>query len=178
MSNLRELYHSFKNSHPEVKVGFSKFAEMRPGHCVLAGASGTHSICVCTIHQNVKLMFQSARLGELATSDGLTLGTYQHCLAQVICNPAMPSCFLGECKLCPGFGNLQQLLHRLLDDNMIDNVTIKQWVSVDRSTLVALSKPADEFVEYMCEKLQLLLPHSFIATQQSLFFSERKSKLA
>ena len=64
----------------------------------------------------VELMFHSARLSELATSDGLTLGTYQHCLAQVTCNPAMPSCFLGECKLCPGFGNLQELLYRLLDE--------------------------------------------------------------
>ena len=39
-----------------IKVGFSKFADFHPKHCVLAGASGTHSVCVCTIHQNVKLM--------------------------------------------------------------------------------------------------------------------------
>ena len=132
LSNLRELYHSFKDSYPSVKVGFSKFAEMRPRHCVLAGASGTHSVCVCTIHQNIKLMFQSIKLGELASSSGLILETYQHCLAQVICNPAMPSCYLGKCKSCPGFAVLQQLLHKLLDDHMIDDIHLNSgFLSTD-----------------------------------------------
>ena len=62
LTNLRELHRLFKDRHPEVKVGFSKFAELRPPHCVLAGASGTHSVCVCTIHQNVKLLFESIKL--------------------------------------------------------------------------------------------------------------------
>ena len=45
--NLKEAYHQFKTEHPDVKVGFSKFAELRPKECVLAGATGTHSVCVC-----------------------------------------------------------------------------------------------------------------------------------
>ena len=65
----------------------------------------------------------------------------------------------------------------MLDDNVIDYVTFKQWVSVDRSTLDTFSKPADEFVEFFCDKLKLLIPHSFVATQQASFFSERKSTL-
>ena len=39
--------------------------ELRPKHCILAGTSGTHSVCVCTIHQNVKLIVLGARLNEL-----------------------------------------------------------------------------------------------------------------
>ena len=52
-------------------MGFSKFTELRPPYCVLAGASGTHCVCVCTIHQNVKLLFESIKLCDLETSDGL-----------------------------------------------------------------------------------------------------------
>ena len=44
-----------------LKVGFSKFAELRPKECVLAGASGTHTVCVCIIHQNVKLMIEGQK---------------------------------------------------------------------------------------------------------------------
>ena len=66
LSNLKELYCLFKDRHPGKKVGFSKCAELRPRHCVLAGASGTQSVCVCTIHQNVKLMIHGVKLGELA----------------------------------------------------------------------------------------------------------------
>ena len=56
LNNLRELYKEFKGRFPNLKIGFSKFAELRPKQCVLAGSSGTHCVCVCTIHQNVKLM--------------------------------------------------------------------------------------------------------------------------
>ena len=45
LCNLRELYQLFKEKYPHEKIGFSKFAELRPKHCVLAGASGTHSVC-------------------------------------------------------------------------------------------------------------------------------------
>ncbi len=146
LSNLRELYRSFKDKHPEQKIGFSKFAELRPRHCVLAGASGTHSVCVCTIHQNMKLMMQNIKLGELTTSNGTSLQTYQHCISRAICNPPLPSCYLGTCNSCPGFASLEEVLRSILDDNLIDYVTFRQWVSVDRSTLDTFSKPADEFV--------------------------------
>ena len=51
------------------------------------------------------------------------------------------------------------------------------WVSVDRTTLETHSMPADEFVELFCEKLDLLRPHSFIASQQSTFYKDCKLKL-
>ena len=64
-----------------------------------------------------------------------------------------------------------------MDENMIDNVVFNQWVSVDRSTLETVSKPTDDFVESFCEKLELLLPHSFIAMQQTTFYNDCKSTL-
>ena len=39
LSNLKEVYQAFKDTFPSKKIGFSKFAELRPPqHCVLAGA--------------------------------------------------------------------------------------------------------------------------------------------
>lgn len=60
LSNLKELYVIFRERNAALKIGFSMFASLRPKHCVLAGGSGTHTICVCSIHQNIKLMM----LGE------------------------------------------------------------------------------------------------------------------
>ena len=62
MSNLKEIYQLFKEKFPTESIGFSKFAELHPKHCVLAGASGTHAVRVCTIHQNVKLMMLGGKL--------------------------------------------------------------------------------------------------------------------
>ena len=38
LENLKEVYQQFKFQFPDVKVEFSKFAELCPKHCVLAGA--------------------------------------------------------------------------------------------------------------------------------------------
>ena len=65
-----------------------------------------------------------------------------------------------------------------MDENLIDNITFKQWVAVDRSTLETYTKPVDEFVEMFIEKLETLRSHAFIATQQASFYSECKSSLS
>ena len=81
LCNLKEAFKHFKNVHPSIKIGFTKFAELRPKQCVLAGSAGTHSVCVCTIHQNVKLMMIGAKLGKLTENDNIPLVHYNHCLA-------------------------------------------------------------------------------------------------
>ena len=67
--NLRELYLKFKEQNPEIKIGFSKFAELRPEYCILAGASGTHTVCVCVYHENVKLMLDGLHISELTSGE-------------------------------------------------------------------------------------------------------------
>ena len=177
LSNLRELYKLFKDKFPAEKVGFSKFAELRPKHCVLAGASSTHSVCVCTIHQNVKLMMVGLKLRQMTVDSDIPLETYHHCLARIICNPSQPACYMGTCESCPGINVLREYLSAVMDDHIIDNVIFKQWVSVDRSTLETFSKSADDFVEMFCEKIQTLLPHSFIGAQQATFYKDTKETL-
>ena len=81
LCNLKEAYEVFKADHQGIKISFSKFSELRPRQCVLAGSSGTHSVCVCTTHQNLKLC---------VNLDHVTSGEfkhYRHCLAAIQCNP-------------------------------------------------------------------------------------------
>ena len=42
LRNLQELYTAFKEKHPNVNIGFSKFCALRPKWCVLADSSGAH----------------------------------------------------------------------------------------------------------------------------------------
>lgn len=58
LCNIRELYASFKKENPTIEIKFAKFASLRPQHCVMAGSSGTHTVCVCILHQNLKLMLE------------------------------------------------------------------------------------------------------------------------
>lgn len=54
--NLEEIFELYKEEYPESHIGFTKFSLLRPKQCVLADSSGTHNICVCPYHQNVKLI--------------------------------------------------------------------------------------------------------------------------
>jgi hypothetical protein len=43
MCNLKEAYIKFTETHTDSEINFSKFSELRPKWCVLAGAHGTHT---------------------------------------------------------------------------------------------------------------------------------------
>ena len=64
LCTLKELYLAYKENYPENTIGFSKFCSLRPKWCVSAGKAGTHSVCVCTIHQNVILLLHAAKIEE------------------------------------------------------------------------------------------------------------------
>ena len=49
-----------------------------------------HTVCVCTLHQNTKLMFTGSKLATL--SDGAFLH-YGHCVTAIQCNPASIKCY-------------------------------------------------------------------------------------
>ena len=56
LCSLQELYTAFKQKHPNVNIGFPKICALRPKWCVLAHSKMTHSVCVCSAHQNVVLL--------------------------------------------------------------------------------------------------------------------------
>ena len=56
LCNLQELYTAFKEKHLNVNIGFSKFCALRPKWRVLDGSKMTHSVCICSAHQNVVLL--------------------------------------------------------------------------------------------------------------------------
>ena len=76
LCNLQEFYTAFKEKHPNVNIGFSKFCALRPKWCVLAGSKMTHSVCVCSTHQNV-LLLVDAMEWDL---------TYKDLIKKIVCN--------------------------------------------------------------------------------------------
>lgn len=180
LCNLREAYQKFKENHQNIKIGFSKFASMRPQNCVLAGTPGTHSICVCTYHQNVKLMLLGSKIEKFiaGTDCAYTLGNYHTCLALMMCNPPTIQCFLNKCCNCPGFSHLRNMLEEIFEDNFVETIEYKQWTNTDRSTLENKCATIDDFLDCFGQKCQDLIPHNFIAERQSLYIKELKSTLS
>lgn len=77
LSTLKESYVEFKKRYSDIKIGFTKFTMLKPKHFVQLGSSGTHSVCVCTIHQNVKIIMANVNFAEI--SNGM-FQTYKDCI--------------------------------------------------------------------------------------------------
>ena len=68
-------------------------------------------------------------------------------------------------------------IREICEENAIEQISYKQWVTVDRTNLEIIQSTTEDFLEKLSLKLADLLPHSFIAQQQSAFLSERKESL-
>ena len=63
--NLKELYDKFKTSYPDIKTYFSNLCSHCPKwYITLSWTSGNHTVCVCTYHQNIKLMISAVKLSK------------------------------------------------------------------------------------------------------------------
>lgn len=172
LMNLNELYENYKLKYPNDKVGLSKFCMLRPQECITVGCRGTHSVCVCTIHQNVKLMI-SALPSDAAIS-------YHDLMKMLVCSPNEKLCMIHRCPNCPKTEALKDHLESLFEENDIsaeDQIHYKQWVSTDHTTLQDCTNTLHEFLEILVEKVDKLTCHHFIAKHQSGFLTSLKENL-
>lgn len=142
--NLNEAFEIFKQENPGDKIGFSKFASVKPEECVLAGSThGIHTTCVCVKHQNVKLTFDSIKSQFNVLLTEKNIGTYRDLINILLCKQVTQNCRLNECKKCSCIsGNeqdegLQSILHQIIDDSIIENISVKQWISNSKTMEVS-----------------------------------------
>ena len=177
LCNLSELYSNFRQQNQGVKIGFSTFSQLRPRNCVLAGSSGTHTVCVCVHHENVHLMLDGSGIGKLTLESNHPIATYHDAIKTIICEKPGPKCFLNECSLCSGTDSLQSHLLSVFENHCIDRVEYQIWHQTDRSTLRNEFVDVEDFVEEFCGRILKLKSHSFIAKEQSHFLKNLKENL-
>ena len=91
LCNLKKLYTAFKDKHPDLKIGFSQFASPRP--------KGTHSVCVCTAHQNVKLLLSSVNLSK----------DYRKLLELIVRDRNSKQCIIHHCESSPDVNAVKKI---------------------------------------------------------------------
>ncbi|KAF4527624.1 hypothetical protein B566_EDAN015427 [Ephemera danica] len=166
-----------------IEIGRTKFAELRPKHCVFAGTLGTHRVCVCLIHENPDLMIHGSRLSKLTENMEVPLKSAKDCISLMVCDINNPACLLGsmipeiKCNECPGKSALSSKLLKIFEENEIEELRYKMWTTVDRCEIRTIISPPHEFVTDLCSKLDKLVAHSFITSQQNAFFRAKKENL-
>ena len=156
LANLKAIYYSFKGLYPDMTIGFSRFAMLRAQEFVLAGANGTHFVCVCIIDDNMILMMHGSRIAEVTESLEVTLNHYANVSALKIRNPSLPASNLDSCEQCTGSSTLKAKVLEYFNEKGVDEIAYKHWRSTDRSKFEAINGPAIKFIDTFFEKLDTL----------------------
>lgn len=118
--------------------------------------------------------------GRLSHITGNEISNYKQCIQKMICSNPTPSCHLRKCATCPGPQELKSQLEINFEEmghSIIDKVQFKLWDSTDRCKLKTFGKPVSGFIELLCTKIEHLITHHFIKTQQHQFINEQKDSL-
>ena len=156
LSSLRETFQRFEEVSKH-QISFSLFAALRPNHCKLLNTSGYHNVCVCTIHENVDLMLHSLKKYSFQID-------CKPPSEKLLCNSSIRTkdCYFRDCKKCPTSSILEESLLEELEQKIVNEISFEQWVTTDRCNLEILTKPVDDFVAYLTEKLEKLVTHDYI----------------
>ena len=172
--NIKELYEEFKKKHPSVKIGLSKFFDLRPKWVVTAADSGTSNVCVCEIHQNVKLM----------TSALPTKIEYKELICKIVCSIDDRQCMMKQCEKYPSTKHLEEYLNFIFtDETEYDDeekiITYKTWSdsSSKYKQLLEIKEPVEEFIEKVCNLVDELTKHHFISKSQAKYLKDLKENL-
>lgn len=168
LMNLKEAYAIYKNTPDAPDIGFSSFCSIRPKFCILAGASGTHTVCVCTYHQNVKLQVSAIGLYSI---------DYKMLMSKFACSLTNRKCMLHLCSECPGENGIKSYLEHLEILKEMDVLKYKQWVSVDRCSLIDQTETVEEYISSLSGKISKLTRHHYISKAQSSFLRRLKENL-
>ena len=123
---------------------------------------------VCIHHQNTKFLIDAIRWNK----------SYKDFMALIVCSLENAECMLHRCNQCPGIEVLKSfLVQEFMDHEHEEDVVFKQWQSTDRTTLLSQSLPLDEFNDLLCDSIDNLTTHSYIAKTQSRYLKNCKENL-
>lgn len=127
--NIRTLHEEFKKMYPHIKVSVSKFRQLTSSSMYLSGPKGTHNVCECKTHENVRLKFAGIKKQLKQLEIELN---YRNCLKGMICSPPKPDCFLQKCSNCPGNKEICDRIKLIFQTHNISSLSFDQWTSTDR----------------------------------------------
>ena len=163
---IAETYKIFKSENMEVKIGKSKFAELRPRHVLLQRETPAN-VCVCVHHANLQFLL------DAIPKDANFPSTAREFVNSVVCDRNSFYCMTSSCGSCKEkLGELR----RNTETGEDCQVKPYQWTTENQEK--QLEKRRKEMT--LCELLNLIekktvpfLKHCYIKDQQSAFFKEK-----
>jgi hypothetical protein len=166
---LGEAYNSFKERHEGIKIGFSRFAEMRPRHVLLRHET-PENLCLCVYHENVRLLLSSSTVFKNTTTEFVKT---------VVCDDGNEKCMLQQCNNCKDLQLFRAFVDGLSQEDLESEIHYKQWAKTDSNKVVRISE--EGCLKDACRALEEQLPyflwHVYVKRSQADHFDHMKKNL-
>ncbi|KAK2548197.1 hypothetical protein P5673_031662 [Acropora cervicornis] len=109
--NVNEAYELFKKEEPDLKIGRSKFASLRPRQ-VIPMSLHDQEVCMCKYHENINMILDGLKniLPEVPKYT-------EDLLIQTVCSLNQAKCIERECQACGTAKPLDELFEDIDDNN-------------------------------------------------------------
>ena len=135
---------------------------------MLAGSSGTHSVCICGTHQNAVLLLLSIDWEY----------TYKDLIKKVVSDPDNTVCMMHCCESCLRSAALKKFLDDELSHlDMDSEFHYYLWPTTDRAALAALPTTFEEYKQLLINSINNLTQHLYLAKAQARNVKSKKESL-
>lgn len=183
--DLKDLYSNFIKDTAHEKVPcLAFFCQLKPQQCFFPGEPGTHNICVCPDHQNVKLKLAALNPDIY----------YKDVIEASVCSMDEKDCMLHSCEECPAYNNnidpIVQFISNGIDIDRTGNIKYSIWTtvsvpsksnpdisSISRISLVEFDEPFEKVLKSTAQDIYDMTPHHFIAIKQKEFYNLCREQL-
>ena len=161
---LAEAYETFKQEQPEIQIGKSKFAEIRPSHVLLTGQT-PQNVCGCIYHSNIILLLEAL---HKKVPNIIPLYSEEF-LKMTVCDISEEFCMSDACHTCGGQKRFSQNIVDKVDElRAADELRWYQWKKDEEGYL--MKQQQEGSVTMAMQELQVQLPkftwHIFIKGNQ------------
>ena len=104
---MKEAYQLFKHDHLDIKIGLSRFCELRPVN-VRSIANLPRNVCVCTYHENMRFALDSLVKVDRLLLSNIKIG--KDMSQNFVCKDSLNDCFDNKCNKCKDLKFFQQFL--------------------------------------------------------------------
>jgi hypothetical protein len=166
--SIKECHGMFCSENPESKIGLSKFKELRPKH-VLSFKKIPHNVCVCQIHENLRLALQA-----LKSSDPLleSLNTNYKMHLNFTCSEPEKSCFENSCEECKDLKKFLEKTSKI--PSLYDQISWFKWVKSGDDTSgpycniekVKKTETLESLLSEICIQVPQFLDHEYVKIKQ------------
>ena len=167
--SVKEVHRMFSSDYPDVKIGKSSFAKLRPKH-VLLSSKLPHNVCLCKYHENF-----------ITAVDDLhkyvpNVPKYSTDFAEnLLCEKKGTDCWLNKCADCKDGKWFMKEYGSLPEMDISEEITWHMWKTVDSERLckVVEEGTVNDLLTYICNLIPQFLEHCYVKRAQARTYREQ-----